>query len=297
MTNSDLITQRFQDVRSGRLKLPSIRSELGIEAKGYVYLEARSSDKPTYIRGVKSEKKGTPTEGYYKVSPDHRIEVGEWWRKKLPQPLKQVSFEFYTGEDPHFRIYEAIDYALYRVPKLKTQGYDFDQTGPAMLPIGGIVKDQTGSFNFASYSPYTGQKFRINPFNSEHQVFDRDDPTMSDQQVFRRVVEEGSVPQVSADKITIAWDPAGREYSENNWELELLKENQVQELEVTLPEKGSFGIFGENTSSRITKIGGVELYYSLSTDEVSHIGGDWYGKYHSNPGDTVEYVIYLPYTP
>jgi len=309
MTGGPVVKRRTVDIqgenwntREDRIRLPSSIAELGIGPGDVLHIELLKEEYEnstlTYIYGKKSEKLGTTTEGYYKVHGDGRITYPEWMKKFFSNPDEQFTLEINLGDDPHFRFYNSIDYDL-RMQELREQGYDIEGAPPIVLPL---IWTESGAdcLDVASQTQYSGQRFRLLPFNANDSVFGEESSShqLYHQGVLKRVVETGSLPQTSAASLRIQWYPEGETENEEHGQSYILYEGtEIDELRVSFPERGVFKISWQNSVSKQSRGGWVMLSHGAALDDSEPISENWYGSHYSTQGDGGEITVYIPYKP
>lgn len=303
-SQDDAVRYRFAEVKGEdwesdeyRIKFPSIRSEFDIEGGDWIHLELHEEEEPWYLRGVKSAKKGTSTEGYLKIYPgDKTVEfkLEKQWEDLFRKPLYQVAMEFYPKDEPHFRIYDAVDFAYKRIPVLREEGRDLDQVGPLAFPaIWKSLETQSGAIDLASLTPYSGQRVRIIPFDANHQIFQEkiSGPITHSLKPHRLLRQDGitsdQIPRFQPKELTIEWDPSGRIPDP----YPIFKTAATKELEIILPRKGclSFSTMTQSGSES------TRIYYgervngeNQTRDIVRNMGGS---SIEETPeGHTIIYV-------
>lgn len=306
MTESSQINYLIATVRGEdwkkdeyRLTIPSAMDDFNNENPQSVHLTLQDDKKPAYIRGRHSAKEGKTTDGYFKIYPGDRIQIAERWRSIFRKPLFQVAMEFYFEDDPHFRIYDFLDYALFRLPKLVEEEREIQQAKPVTAAAFGEFHESPDVIDVASNTQYSGQIIRIIPFDATHPLFPDQDASSNrtiDPEVLDAVVEQGRLPRCAADRLAIEWTvkKRGLLFSRERTET-IYQDTNVPEVLIRLPEKGRFQITWQSTRGRVEK-GGVDvLTYGHPPPDGTLIGDRWYGEYHSNPENSDELIVYLPY--
>lgn len=278
-----------------RINIPSIIYELEPDNVDFVYLELRgTNDEPSYLYGVRSAKEGTSTQGYYNIS-NGELKIAERWESIFRKPLHQVAIEI-NIDDNSFRIYDVLDFVLHRIPELKEQGYTLEQVDKiGTAAVWELIDSQKETIDFASHTPYPGQKFRLVPYDAQHRVFkEKTFRTVTDgftprPSIRQEVVDNDELPQFAPAELTIEWDPNGRPGSES---FPIYKGSSVKEIDVILPLKGYFSI------QTRTQAGGNGTWFEYAPKEADRhrqiVGGEWWGHCLENPEDTEHLTAYIP---
>lgn len=219
-----------------------------------------------YIYGEKSaEKLGTTTDGYYDLRDNGTIQFPKRMRKHFPEEIDQLGFEINPDED-YFRIYNPIDFALHRSQELDNQGYDIGPGKTIALGIpSGALAQTKGAIDLASYTQYPGQKVRIIPVEPDFEplVDEAENPgfgggvSVTSEDV-AKISEAYSLPATEIDKIGIRWiqelssdgDLEKLRTTEKNIASYLVVDDlDRNEVELILPKKGGFAIWGQQANS------------------------------------------------
>ncbi|RKD95633.1 hypothetical protein ATJ93_2494 [Halopiger aswanensis] len=300
-----------------RVKLPSVFSALDLDPGDTIRLEWMEEGEQEYIRAVKTEEEGPPAEGYYKVHTDNYVEIPKRWNENFPEKFYQAAVEANLSGEPHFRIYDPLDYGLYRASELSDIGYrpqqakkeEEDEKEDAWE----LIESKDGVIDLASRTPFDGQKVRIVPVEP---VFDPliqeadgrwhgDNISVTSDDVVS-VTEDHSIPPKNLDKLGVRWEQELsssedieklRTHSKNRKTALVFKGLKIETKDVILPKKGGFGIWGAHSG----RLGYSWLAYTGGElqDETlpkgNPINSEWGGKYFdASESDESCIKLYLP---
>jgi hypothetical protein len=158
-----------------------------------------------------------------------------------------------------------------------------------------LIDSQKETIDFASHTPYPGQKFRLVPYDAQHRVFkEKTFRTITDgftprPSIRQEVVDNDELPQFAPEELTIEWDPNGRPGSES---FPIYKGSSVKEIDVVLPLKGYFSI---QTRTRAGRNGTWFEYAPKEADRHQQvIDGEWWGHCLENAENTEHLTAYIP---
>lgn len=293
------ITYHPEDIQKrGTNKVPDLRAYLpdeigmlGLEKGDSIEIEkdeASSDPYPGTVPYLVGRKPDDESEGEYKIFTDGskrlRISITRWkdlFNEDEDVPIvvevnrQEQEFRIYRNEDYHYRLQELHEENIF--PQLKQKGIV-----PAAAYPG---KKDT-------------QKFRIIPFDSEHDIFSKaaaefdEERNPSDPAVLHEVVEKGELPRCTCPKLTVYWDPKGDRYSNNDRLEAVYTATNVEEEDILLPAEGFFRVSADH-HEKVTWFSHDEPWGHAKQWGLSVVG-KWEGSY-IKAGKNDEYIaIYVP---
>ena len=273
-----------------RIYLPDRIGILGLGEADFVRLETRMTNGKQYIAGQKV-KKEEPSDSHYEIytegSSRLRMTMPSKWRDDFIEDKendilvvevnpKENEFRIYKNEDYHQRLQELHDNSIY--PRLRQK---------VIVPLAAFSRENES------------QKFRIIPFNYEHEVFAKvaneldevDNP--ADPAVLHEIIDRDRLPRCKSPKLTVYWDPKGKRHTDINRRKTIFTDTGVNEVEIRLPAQGSFHVSanpdGDETWVNYGKSSGHAKEWELA--EI----GNWQGKYLREQEDHI--ALYVPCKP
>lgn len=266
MTGSEpqWINYRFRNITSNkRITLPgNLIKDFGLEGGDTTKLELVDSAEPPYIRGIKEEN-GKTTEGYYTLSEDCRVSLPARMRDPFTKPYHQAAVEVNLIGEPHYRIYDLLDFIFNRLPEIRKQDYCPNQ-GDAVK-----VEDYSRPINLASSTPYPGQKCKIvpvkpdfDPLIKEAKTEDRNKVLVTSDDIVS-VTKDYSFPSKNATELGVRWQP------------EVTSSEETEKLQTDVvssqPKVRFTGLDFEEKEVIIPKKGGVKFWIKSS----QAFGNNW----------------------
>lgn len=300
---------RFANVRGEKsdpeesdyvVNLPSpVFGDLGLEkeAKDEVYLELIDEGELTYIRGRKTEEDegGKPIEGYLDMRQDGSLAIPNWADDFLPHPLYQVALEINLIEG-HFRIYSPIEYCQKRVPELRKQGVNIQQSERVIAPLAltpGFLDDADNE-RIECLTPWTfpNGRFRFIMYDAHHPVFRRKTSSTVDEyykpmpSVRQEVVENDTLPRHPVEELRIEWKSNSE--ARSSYQVYSYSGEPIEELDIVLPEKGLYTIVTQ------TEKGEHSTWLQYGGGMLPPKEGGWAGTCLEIPEDREYSIAYIP---
>ncbi|WP_254767471.1 hypothetical protein [Salinilacihabitans rarus] len=247
------ITYHPEDIQNrGTNKVPDVRAylpdeigDLGLEEGDSIEIEKNEASGDPYPRTVPylvGRESDDESEGEYKIFTDGsqrlRMTITPWkdlFNEDKNVPLvvevnqREKTFRIYRNEDYHYRLQDLYDRDIH--PQLKQKG---------VVPL-------------VAYPRKEGtQKFRIIPFNCEHNIFSKvaaefdKEKRPSNPAVFHEVLEKGELPRCTCPKLTVYWDPDGNRASNKDNLEAIYTATNVEEEDILLPTEGYFRVLADH---------------------------------------------------
>lgn len=285
------------------VNLPSsIFDELGVEegVEDEVFLQlVDNKDEPVYIRGRKTEEDegGTTTEGYFNVIDGGSLNIPNWADDFLPHPLYQVAIEINLIED-HFRIYSPEDYCQHRIPQLRKQGVEIQQSEPVVGPLvlsSGVISSLEEE-TVESIAPWSvsSQRFRLIMYDAYDPIFQQktsftgDRSTQAAPYLCKEIEDTEELPVYPVEELRIEWarNPQGRSYDIYSY-----SGSPLEEMDLILPEAGIYTIYTKTEKGELN----TWLRYDDSTSSrMNYVGDGWGGTGLEIPEEEEYSIAYIP---